>query len=330
MEKLVIRVFGEVYVRNESRWGRFTSLLLRQNFIQVTSWDSTPCKAVFVDFTLRDYELLKSNPVNGRKVLILVEPPAVNPLQYKKEVLGLFDKVFTFSMEIAEEYNVQYVQFYTPTRNWNTNKIKKTGQIKFGLIAANKNSFHPKSKYAFRRHVVRLLSCSNLDFSYAGPGWNKSKLQLLNEDLAILKFYLKHLLPIKISYLRFLKRNPNLSNYRGEVESKEGFLASLNVEICIENCEGELSEKLFDALESETVPLYFGVDLEKYGIPENLTIRPQVALRDLPDFLGQITWETVEEKQNLGKEWWQANRLNWSEEWKMKDFVKKVEISLED
>lgn len=318
MKNIAFRFFGGEEKNFESRWGLFAKTLCGDEYQLSFKWNSETTAVIFLDFTERDLESLQNFPFTGPKYLILVEPPSVNPFQYNQDRLDTFDKVYTFSLETAHLYGVQYLRYMTPSRMWNV-PIRETNQPKFGIISANKNSFHPKSLYKFRRQAIHHLSHSKLDFVYAGSGWDSSRLEDLVADFRLLQYFWRSFGKIDFTQIRLFDKRRLTGNYVGSVPSKESFLAELDVEICIENCQDELSEKLFDSIQAHVVPVYLGVSLQKYGIPEEIVFVAPSDPSKLVEFLSTLTAREINEKKLRGQEWWRTNKSDWSEENRIKE-----------
>jgi hypothetical protein len=329
MMRIATRIFGQSNIDLDSRWGSFVKFLTQSNGSSDINWNSSSAAIVFVDFTERDLLELSSKPFLGPKILILVEPPAVNPFQYKPSVLVIFDKIYSFSREVSSEVGAEYVRFMTPSRNWRTEIKNSDLPPKFGMIAANKNSFHSKSQYILRRSFIQALSSSELNFVYAGPCWENSIFKEAIEDFRSFNYFRKSKTDFEKKNFRILKRKPKLNSCLGLVDSKESFLSEIDVEICIENCEGELSEKLFDSLQANTVPAYIGVDLVAYGIPNEIALLPPKNPKKAYDFFNSLSQREIDQTRKNGQDWWRSNNMHWEDKFKMKDFAHLVNDFIE-
>jgi hypothetical protein len=119
-----------------------------------------------------------------------------------------------------------------------------------------------------------------------------------------------------------------LDNFKGKVDSKEEYARDLDVEICIENCQDELSEKIFDSLQVGNVPVYVGVDLSKYGIANDVAFIPPANPKDFFNFLSSLSLPEINEKREYGYEWWKLNHQKWSETENMSRFASEVRRSI--
>lgn len=331
LKNIAFSFFGGEERNFESRWGLLAKTICGDDFQLAYDWNSETWAAVFIDFHEIDFERLQRNPFNGPKILILVEPPSVNSFQYNRKRIDLFDEVFTFSLETAQLYGVRYVRYMTPTRTWELS-MRETRRPKFGIISANKNSLHPKSLYKYRRQAICNLSHSELDFVYAGFGWDSSRLQDLIDDIRLFRYLRRSFSKFNLTHIRAFEKSRSKRNYVGVVASKQNFLADLDVEICIENCQDELSEKLFDSIQAHVVPVYRGVSLQKYGIPEEIVFLAPCNPKKLVEFLSSITAEEINEKKIMGQDWWEANKYIWSEKSRINELSEELldSISLID
>ena len=328
MHRIAVSLFGSNVTNFQERWGIFADNLTGLKQSHSRKWDSSCSAIVFIDFTEKDYADLLISPIAGPKILILVEPPAVNPFQYNQKILKIFNKIYSFSIETANEYGAQYIPFMTPTRNWVQRRKISAEKPKFGLLAANKNSVHPKSQYWLRRKVVTDLSHKNLNFSFAGPSWEKNRFSETIEDFRLLRYHRSINSPYDLHNLRFGHRKPSLRNFKGKVASKEEYVRDLDVEICIENCQDELSEKIFDSLQIGNVPVYVGVDLSKYGISNDVAFIPPRNPKDFFDFLTSLSLPEINEKREYGYQWWKLNHQKWSETENLSRFASEVRRSI--
>jgi hypothetical protein len=323
LKNIAFSFFGGKERDFESRWGLFAKTLCGNQYQLHYEWAEETAALVFIDFTEADYERLRIQPFGGPKFLILVEPASVNSFQYNQERIELFDQVYTFSLETAELYGVQYLRYMTPTRKWSI-PSKQTYKPRFGIISANKNSLSPKSLYKSRRQAIYNLSRSKLDFVYAGFGWDSSRLNDLISDFRLFRYFRRSHSKYDLTQIRIFEKNRKLQNYVGPVTSKESFLSVLDVEICIENCRDELSEKLFDSIQANVVPVYQGVSLEKYGIPQDIVFLAPENPKKLVPFLSAITIQEITEKRLKGQEWWEKNKNLWSEEDRIDELSQRI------
>jgi hypothetical protein len=323
------KLFGNSEIDPSSRWGSFVVLLNSNELLSERLSEPKRDVRLYIDFTERDFVEEMSRPATGVKILVLVEPPAVNPFQYNPAILEHFHKVYSFSQEISSQYGAEYVQFIVPNRKWTEVKEYSRKRPNIGIIAANKNSFHPKSQYFLRRNYIAKLSESKLSFSFAGPFWEKSRTQEFLDDLRSIKHSKKMKSTISYRNFRFLGSKPKMLCCLGAVDSKEKYLQSLDVEICIENCKGELSEKLFDSLQSNTVPAYIGVKLSDYGIPNEIALHPPLNPIESTEYFQSLSWREIEETRICGQEWWALNKNLWLEDVRMAEFAKLVRCFIE-
>jgi hypothetical protein len=65
---------------------------------------------------------------------------------------------------------------------------------------------------------------------------------------------------------------PNIESYKGSTENKIASIRKYKFSLVIENSGNYLSEKLFDALVSQTIVVYAGIDLDRIGLNKEIAI----------------------------------------------------------
>jgi hypothetical protein len=67
--------------------------------------------------------------------------------------------------------------------------------------------------------------------------------------------------------------NPNLINYLGPISDKQYTQSKYRISLVIENSSDYISEKLFDALDSQNIVVYVGAEISKFGLNKNMVIQ---------------------------------------------------------
>ena len=141
----------------------------------------------------------------------------------------------------------------------------KAGRNGVCMIAANKLGAVPGELYSLRKRA-----CAEIEeIRLFGEGW---KLGIPSKLLTYLKATFTALLAIAYSpksSVSWFGRNPHSG---GAVSSKLECLADYRVSVVIENSATYVSEKLFDAINAGTLPVYVGPDLSKVAFLEGLFI----------------------------------------------------------
>ncbi len=201
-----------------------------------------------------------------KQVLFLGENEMLYGHQYKMAFENSFDKVFTWNNKILDnkkffKYNFSY---YLDFQNFNQSKKRKLSV----MINSNKFVNHPKEIYSERVNLINWFEKNNpTDFDLFGEGWNRY----------LFKYY-----PLTFfnrfsklrSYINIILRK-NFRVYMGGVSDKRQILCKYKFAFCFENSDsycGYITEKIFDAFFSGTIPIYFGApDIQDY-IPKNCYI----------------------------------------------------------
>ena len=136
------------------------------------------------------------------------------------------------------------------------------------MVSANKLSLVKGESYSLRKKVATHI----LDVQLYGREWSISNSKKLVDLLKSFAIAITAGVPTTSAIKGWLFGD-DLS--RGEVEDKLDLMANFRVAVVIENSATYVSEKLFDAIASGTIPVYVGPDLS--GIPElnNLCVQSE-------------------------------------------------------
>jgi hypothetical protein len=237
---------------------------------------------------------------NCLKILIRVEPASVYPNQYTSAIESQYDLILNPGrINRAKEEFLRWPYAYqinpsAPSGASGSLKSILESNVKegiysydnwiirpiaFSMIAANKISPNGTGNYALRRKFA------NYDFSgifqVYGSLWHSSFWTKLRYRLGVLKFALQSQSEYRIRDI-FGGLTVTYRNAVGSVIDKHSVIKSSKFSVVVENSNDYVSEKLLDALVGGSIPIYFGPDLTKTGIPEDLIIRSD---REVPDFL---------------------------------------------
>ena len=157
-------------------------------------------------------------------VLFLLEPPTVIEGQYSHEKTKHFSKVFTWRDDLVD--GKHYIKFYHPVLRPAMDEFAFSEKKLMCMIFANKSSTHSDELYSKRRAIIEHFDHHD-DFDLYGHGWEKE----------------------------------GYESYCGMVESKFNTANRYRFSFCLENCKnqpGYITEKIFDAFSSLSVPIYEG------------------------------------------------------------------------
>jgi hypothetical protein len=205
-----------------------------------------------------------------RRILIIWESKATNKGIYRSIVKNRYGKIFSPSKNWMTGENISYFNWpQLPVRKMSTTeKSWEDRSSEVIMIAANKFSIQPGEMYSLRREILSDKEIAHY-IHLAGSGWNenaiKNKIRVIKRIVRSKKIFFdsKHI----------RNSNPNIVNYLGIIDKKSEILQKYKITLVIENSLDYVSEKLFDALDSENVVIYVGGNLEDFDLPEKLAIQ---------------------------------------------------------
>jgi len=224
-------------------------------------------KYIFFDFPNRAKQLINQLAKRKKEMfLVALESPLANSGNYECENHKYFKKIFTWNDELVD--NVKYIKLNLANKIQNDLKLSHKDRKLCVLIASNRSSQHSQELYSERSRAIEWFQTNApADFDLFGYGWNKYIPR--NDNLAK-----------KIQRVAFREAAGRLAkekytSYRGTVKGKLEILSQYKYSICYENAKGYygyISEKIFDSLMAEYVPIYLGSEnIDKY-IPRNCFI----------------------------------------------------------
>ena len=216
--------------------------------------------------------------------LVLVEPDTIRPANWKLENHKAFKKIFSWNTSIAD--GERYIWLNWPTKiEIVENPVHDKSKF-CTLIASNKFSNINKELYSERRRAINWFEKNDPNnFDLYGVGWDRIYLDLLGRANFVLDRIYR-----TIKYYPTINR---YSSYRGALKNKRDILRQYKFAICYENAIGDgfITEKIFDCLMADVVPVYLGApDVEKL-IPKDVFIdrRDFKNYQELSDFLQKIS-----------------------------------------
>jgi len=275
----------------------------------------------------RSYLRMGGTP--DRAFLVRLEPPSVFPAQYRGSIAEKYRCIYspgsvlqnpsgffgwpyqkyanpnipTVSAEgIDESFYPEITQYY----EWVNRSIV------LSMVAANKVAPAFGQHYALRRKFAHNLQ--SLDFQLYGPLWSAPIRLKIRHRLAVTYFAIRQ---GTIPNLNSIWGNL-LFNYPrslGEVHDKHEVLKDSKFSLVFENSDTYVSEKLFDSIINGCIPVYFGPELSKVGLPDNLIIKYMGPIEDLVLFLEELSQDTIQEKLNAISEFLHSKdfKENWFE-----------------
>jgi hypothetical protein len=200
-----------------------------------------------------------------KKVLMVFEPQAVNPLQHVGWIQRRFEKVIAFDPEIALPESRLVLYFghssFPDGKIPNSTKTLRTNSV--AIAAGDKQSASRSSQYHIRQRAITALLRRGYSVSLAGPHWRQSKSKRLKQVLQSIARVLASGNAPKWSQLavaNFLTKCERFENFRfhGWVESESEFFSGHQVVLVIENDSRFHSEKVYSAIASGSNVVYVG------------------------------------------------------------------------
>ncbi|MBU6446223.1 MAG: hypothetical protein KGQ49_02355 [Verrucomicrobia bacterium] len=194
-------------------------------------------------------------------VLVMWEPPAVQPELYDPKTHALFDTIFTWDDDLVD--NQKFFKLHYPALNPRIANLPPFEEKKFcTMICRRLTSKHPKELYSERKRAIQFFEGKPAgEFDLYGYGWKKK-----------------------------------YKNYRGSVPDKWETLKGYKFSICYENTKdvkGYISEKIFDCFATGVVPIYLGASNVTDYIPAECFIdrRQFASYEELYQFMKKMSPE---------------------------------------
>ncbi len=227
-----------------------------------------PDKIIFIDHPNWDNNKLKEYKNKGIKLyLIAQENIMVRPQNYDPEIIDLYDKVFTWNTDYVD--NKKCFKFYNPTKMVSLpDKGMKNKYCLSTMISCNKAIEYPGELYRERINVIDYFQEKHPhDFHLFGYGWQ------------------------------------GYTSWRGIAKYKLETLSWYKFAFCYENLLNDneyITEKIFDVMSANTIPIYYGFkNIEKF-IPENCMIRLESFDKDYEKLYKHISkMSTIEYEQYM-------------------------------
>ena len=217
---------------------------------------------VFLNNDLRDYRRFVKNSKDS--VVILMEPPSTRTENFSKELVQQFSKIYSPSPYWHEHTSV--IAFDWPIAkpfdiplNFHSRKPKAVS------VHSNKFSLAPGQLYDLRRELLRNRA-THLDTFGMGWEWGINS-KFRSVITAIRNVSSVHEINLQ-KIARYLLFPANYSSI--QIPDKIELMCKYQFSLVIENDSSYVSEKIWDALNAETIPLYVGANLSKFGLTNGL------------------------------------------------------------
>lgn len=241
---------------------------------------------LFIDMPdLSSSTFIQALTSNKPLYLLILESPLVRPQNYDSANHRYFRKIFTYND--AQVDNKKFIKLNYSFRL--PHKLPRDLTVKEKLcvmIAGNKLSQHPQGLYAERLAAIDWFEQNHpSEFDLYGYGWDTGRMGR----------HVPEWLTRRWPALRRLGA-PRICSYRGAVERKRDVMGRYRFALCYENIKdvpGYITEKIFDAFFSGTVPVYRGANNVTDHIPPDcfIDLRHYVDYQALYLYLTSMTNE---------------------------------------
>ena len=249
---------------------------------------------------------------SSKKVLVVFEPKMVNPYEYQIAVRKNFDYIISLSPNfLYNDSDIIWDQGHLPNRSTVNSLLEqfssKSGRPNFvAIVNENKTSAISSSLYAYRIDCIKALSKSQFRVALAGKNWDRPKRWNIYQFAkaaanAALTRNVPDFSKLRLGLADSIKAQD--IDFDGPCFDAVEFLSDSQFNLVIENERSYISEKLFNALLANQVPIYIGPSLKTFGIPENVALEFDGKAKHLPDFLSKISEADILDTRRAGRSW---------------------------
>lgn len=241
------------------------------------------------------YSELHEKNMQDKAVLFLWEGKSVNPLNYRKDTWDKFKYILTWDDDLVD--NKKFFKFFLPVpfESPIQNSVPFSSKKLLVNITANKYSSDPDELYSARRKTIQYFTKNYPhDFDLFGIKWNK---------------------PATLWQKRLPFLVEKYASYRGACGNKIETLSKYKFTLAYENmnnANGYITEKIFDALLAKTVPIYWGAE----NIGEYVSPKAFIDRRDfkndteLASYLVTVNEEKYTEMLEAGQEYLRSEKFS--------------------
>ncbi len=188
----------------------------------------------------------RTSGITDRLVLFLWEGPAICPENFESDIYNQFSTIFTWNDAIVD--GIRFHKYYLPIpiNVPEVEKVKFSHKKLLVNISYNKFSNYPHELYSERRKAIRYFErVKPNDFDLYGFGWDDPAIKMGKRSLLSSSSYDTKPYP----------------SYHGTVKNKWDVLPKYKFSLCYENNSNQLgwiTEKIFDCIRADCVPIYWG------------------------------------------------------------------------
>jgi hypothetical protein len=241
-------------------------------------------------------EFIRSGGVAKNSALVMLEPKAVYPSQYRTRIQKCYALVLApghFEPDKSHDAFIPWPYEYIPTgegfdlrsqvlknKNHKLFEFSVWSERKYFLtmVNANKVSSTKEENYGLRRVYAKQIDARSL--MVFGDLWESSISSKIQHRFFVLLFSIKNFHFPNLFHI-YGNLHWKYSTSRGAVDDKQEILQLSKFSLVIENDDSYVSEKLIDSLMNGSIPIYRGPQLPSSIIPNDVYI----ALPESPDEL---------------------------------------------
>lgn len=230
-------------------------------------------------------EANNSKVPKNRMVLILWEPPIVNPKLHSEKYLSNFGYIYAPSKEWAQNFNSFYFRWpigdsrYKPKRS--NFKYRENNAV---MIQANKINFIKGENYSLRRILLHNSLKLQHPIKLYGTDWDIIPVMRALKAFASYSRNYRH--GFSMTAIQFVRHI--YPYFYGISKNKFSTLEKYKYCIVIENHNSYVSEKIFDSLNSYCITLYVGPNLVDYGLNKNIAIQSDSNYKSILENLEKV------------------------------------------
>ena len=197
-----------------------------------------------------------------RRTLVLFEPQVTDPVAHAPATLQRYGRVLAPSPDwphtdpdcLFPWPQSRMPEHADPLEAWDR-------RHQAALITQwNKFSAISGERYSLRRRVIACAQARGVPLDLTGPEWDASPRRSLRTWIHSAQATRAAGLRPDLHGLACLR--PPLQRYLGGIDDKLAFTRRYRVAVCIENSGDYVSEKLFDAIRAQTLPVFVGPEAQ--------------------------------------------------------------------
>jgi hypothetical protein len=274
-----VSIFGEcaTLVQKKTRWGSFVESLQDIGYEIIPIGQTQASFYISVDHTQKHFEIMEKLLDRSQLLLIAIEPPSINPSQFKAIHFSKYSQIITIpSLESFFPAPLIWCPGFIDNSEFLENAdvpALESRPYNFGILATNKYSFFDSNLYSLRKSILHEFTKRKVHVVVGGRNWNRTKSWNLMQYLKTLILELPSLnfRTINLGLHSLLLRKKHLDLW-GPVENEIEFYKQFKFIICIESDRNDFSEKLFDVNLAGSIALYVGPLVEDFGVPKSAII----------------------------------------------------------